>query len=277
MSIKILIYRYHVYARGTGQSIPQSQATLINGKGRYPNGPAVPLAVINVQSFKRYRFRIISMACDPSFNFSIDGHTLIIIEADGENTVPLVVDSLQIFAGQRYSAILIANKPVGNYWIRADPDVRGLPGFDGGRNSAILRYAGASAVDPTTSQSSIRPLKEPDLHALFNPRAPGRPVVGGADVSISISIAFDPVSFHLLLNGAPFIPPTVPVLLQILSGVHSAQDLLPPGSVYSLPPNKVIEINILGSPFAIGGPVTQRLYCGESGSSTQKSSAVARR
>jgi iron transport multicopper oxidase len=46
------------------------------------------------------------------------------------------------------------------------------------------------------------------------------------------------------MNGASFFPPTLPVILQILSGVQSAQDLLPAGSVYTLPPNKVIEISI---------------------------------
>jgi iron transport multicopper oxidase len=46
------------------------------------------------------------MACDPGYVFSIDGHSLTIIEADGENTKPLTVDALQIFAGQRYSVVV---------------------------------------------------------------------------------------------------------------------------------------------------------------------------
>lgn len=54
----------------------------------------------------RYRFRIINMACDPGYVFSIDKHSLTIIEADGENTKPLIVDALQIFAGQRYSVVV---------------------------------------------------------------------------------------------------------------------------------------------------------------------------
>jgi iron transport multicopper oxidase len=58
------------------------------------------------------------------------------------------------------------------------------------------------------------------------------------------------------MNGVPFKPPTLPVLLQILSGAQSPQDLLPPGSVYALPPNKVIEINIPGTSVAQGGPVS---------------------
>ncbi|KAG7450701.1 Cupredoxin [Guyanagaster necrorhizus] len=44
------------------------------------------------------------------------------------------------------------------------------------------------------------------------------------------------------MNGVEFVPPTVPVLLQILSGAQRAQDLSPPG----LPLRKTIEINLFG-------------------------------
>ncbi|KAF8075335.1 laccase [Lyophyllum atratum] len=246
---------YHAPAPSAAGGLPlTSQATLINGKGRYPNGPAVALSVINVKKNKRYRFRIIAMSCDPSFTFAIDQHTLVVIEADGEYTLPLIVDSIQIYAGQRYSVIMAANQAVGNYWIRANPDLRGLPGYDGGRNSAILRYAGAPTVDPTTQYVSTKPLKEVDLHALLNPKAPGRPEKGGADVNINIAHTFNFETFKYEMNGKPFIPPTVPVLLQIPSGAQAAQDLLPQGSVYSLPPNKVIEISLPGTGIDLGGP-----------------------
>ena len=46
-----------------------------------------------------YRLRLVSISCDPAFNFSIDSHQMTIIEVDGENHQPLLVDSLQIFAG----------------------------------------------------------------------------------------------------------------------------------------------------------------------------------
>jgi iron transport multicopper oxidase len=47
----------------------------------------------------RYRFRVVSISCDPSFIFSIDGHQLTVIEVDGVETQPLIIDSLEIFAG----------------------------------------------------------------------------------------------------------------------------------------------------------------------------------
>ena len=45
------------------------------------------------------------------------------------------------------------------------------------------------------------------------------------------------------INGETFVPPTVPVLLQIMSGAQTAADLLPSGSVYTLPSNATVEIS----------------------------------
>lgn len=47
-----------------------------------------------------YRFRLVSISCDPNFTFSIDSHNMTIIEVDGNNVEPLLVDSIQIFAGR---------------------------------------------------------------------------------------------------------------------------------------------------------------------------------
>ena len=46
-----------------------------------------------------HRFRLINTSCFPSYIFSIDGHTLTVIEADGTETEPVEVDQLEIFAG----------------------------------------------------------------------------------------------------------------------------------------------------------------------------------
>jgi len=171
---------------------------------------------------------------------------------DAVNVQPLVVDSIQIFSGQRYSFILNTNQPVSNYWVRAHPNV-GPQGFKNGVNSAILRYLGAPAVDPTTASSSTNPMIETNLHPLSNPGAPGVPKPGAADVNLNLNITFDFTVHRFSVNGVSFTPPTVPVLLQILSSAHTAQDLLPAGSVFVLPPNKVIEISVPGG--SPGSPV----------------------
>jgi iron transport multicopper oxidase len=97
---------------GPGVIPPLSNSTLINGLGilHNSNGQSGSLAVINVEQNKRYRMRLISMACDPYFNFTIQGHKLKLIEADAIPIKPVDVDGLSILAGQRYSFILNANQ-----------------------------------------------------------------------------------------------------------------------------------------------------------------------
>ncbi len=46
----------------------------------------------------------------------------------------------------------------------------------------------------------------------------------------------------------------MPVLLQVLSGKQDARNLLPAGSVYALPRNKVVELTLPGG--VVGGGVS---------------------
>ncbi|KAI0737335.1 TvLac7 [Daedaleopsis nitida] len=237
---------YHVPSKDV--IIPaMSDSTLINGMGRWFSNPTAELAVINVQPGKRYRFRLVSLSCDPNYTFQIDGHTMTVIEADGENTEPLPVDQIQIFSAQRYSFVLEANQTVNNYWIRAEPNNVMAHGFANGINSAILRYEGAPEAEPTTAQdTSVNPLNEVNLHPLTNPAAPGLPYPGGVDYALNLDLSYSNAtgSPTFFINNATFVPPSIPILLQILSGNRTAQSLLPSGSVYTLPRNATIELSI---------------------------------
>jgi iron transport multicopper oxidase len=243
---------YH-YLSTEAPGVPSPNTTLINGKGRYAGGPAAPLAVVNVQAGKRYRFRLVSISCDSNFIFSIDGHKFDVIEVDGTSHQPHTIDSVQIFAGQRYSLVMAANQPVSNYWIRAQPNNIN-PTFENGQNSAILRYAGAKVADPTSTSALSLPLAEQDLHPLTNAAAPGAPTPGGADVNIELDVSFDLTKGLFAVNNQPYFDPKVPVLLQILSGAPAAS-LLPAGSIYQLPRNKVVELTIPGGVLAGPHPV----------------------
>lgn len=244
---------YHVVST-LGPKFPTSDSTLINGLGRYAGGPSSPLSIISVRKGRRYRFRVFSLSCDPNYVFSIDRHSLTVIEADGVTSKPFIVDSLTIYAGQRYSVILNANQTVKNYWIRANPNF-GPVGFANGIDSAILRYRGAPAIEPTTVQlTSLAPLQESSLIPYKNPGVAGKRYPGGADVNINLAIEFDFNTFGFTVNGLSYKSPTAPVLLQILSGAQTAQDLMPTGSVYELPSNKVIDISMPGG--ALAGPVS---------------------
>nr|DAA04514.1 TPA_exp: laccase 9 [Coprinopsis cinerea okayama7\ len=245
-----LVDWYHLQAPSI-EGPALSDATLINGKGRRPGGPETDIAIVNVQRNRRYRFRLVSMSCDPNYKFSIDGHKLTVIEADGQLTEPLMVDEIQIFAGQRYSFVLSANRPVGNYWIRAIPNVgsNNLPNFSsGGINSAILRYAGAPNANPTsTPVTNPVALHESNLHALLNPGAPGGS--GPADENIVLQMGLGPAGFEI--NGVTWANPDSPVMVQIMNGVPPA-DIVPSGAIHTLPRNRVVEVSIPG--FELAGP-----------------------
>ncbi|KAH8818673.1 laccase [Flagelloscypha sp. PMI_526] len=250
---------YHAFAEVNYSTIVigASDTTLINGLGRYAGdgGTASNLTVISVEQGKRYRLRFINIACDPYFTVSIDGHTnLTIIEADAVNTVEVAVDSFDIFAGQRYSVILTADQDVGNYWIRAAP--LGVSTFQGGIDSAILRYVGAEDEEPTTTQDTAsNKLSEQSLTPLENAGAPGIHVRGSADVVHTLDMAFVGSSLSFTIDGATFTPPTVPVLTQILSGSLTAQELLPEGSFIEISQGDIVEINLpVSNVAAVGGP-----------------------
>jgi hypothetical protein len=139
-----------------------------------------------------------------------------------------------------------------NYWIRAQPsDTTAVDGI----NMAILRYAGAVVAQPTTTSNLTNPMLETNLHPLMNSGAPGNPQRGDVDIALTLNMSYNASNFAYYINGATFTPPTAPVLLQILSGARSAHELLPPGSVYTLPRNKTVEVTIPA--IAKGSPVSK--------------------
>jgi FtsP/CotA-like multicopper oxidase with cupredoxin domain len=66
------------------------------------------------------RFRIINGGAFSEFDFSIDNHKMVVIEADGVNTEALGVDVLRIANAQRYSVLVnMTNKEHEGVWMRA--------------------------------------------------------------------------------------------------------------------------------------------------------------
>ncbi|KAI0751849.1 laccase 2 [Daedaleopsis nitida] len=240
-TIITLVDWYHTLARQGPRFPLGADSVLINGLGRAAGGDATALSVITVTKGKRYRFRLVNISCDPNFVFSIQGHSMTVIEADSVSVTPYTVDSIHTYAGMRYSFVLNADQDESNYWIWAIPSV-GTVTTDGGVNSAILRYDTAEVVEPDpASPSSSNPLVEANLVPLTDLAAPGNPTVGGVDYALNLDFSFNGTEFFI--NGSPFVPPTVPVLLQIMSGTQDAASLLPSGSVYSLPSNAVVELS----------------------------------
>ncbi|KAJ3072331.1 laccase [Podochytrium sp. JEL0797] len=101
---------------GLINSIGQFNCSFATGVCITPNDPH---KIYNVVQGKRYRLRIINMSAHAAFQVSLDGHNMTVIESDGVYTNPTVVNNLPISTSQRYSVIINATQPVGNFWFRA--------------------------------------------------------------------------------------------------------------------------------------------------------------
>ncbi|KAJ8670519.1 hypothetical protein QAD02_001778 [Eretmocerus hayati] len=133
---------------------------VVNGRGRFQrfndsnqSDVYTPVSVFTVKKSQRYRFRVINAGVeDCPIQISIDGHSLLIISLDSQDIVPVRVDVINIWAGERIDFILNANASAGNYWIR-------LRGFGlcsasntstGAFQVARLRYTSAPNQDPSS-------------------------------------------------------------------------------------------------------------------------------
>ncbi|KAF5313815.1 hypothetical protein D9758_018859 [Tetrapyrgos nigripes] len=235
-------------------TFPAPYATLINGLGRFNGGNATELAVITVTKGKRYRMRLINMACDPNYTFSIDQHTMTIIEVDVVSTIRsskmLIKSRFLLDRGILSSSTLI--RILETIGFRANPSI-GTQGFAGGINSAILRYAQADAtVEPDTPlETATNPLVEADLVPLENPGAPGQPQVGGVDVAINLAVTFVSRTVCCLMAQHLFLP-RFPSSSKSSLALNLLTTFLPAGSVYNLPLNSTVELSLPAG--AVGGP-----------------------
>ncbi|KAK3370939.1 multicopper oxidase-domain-containing protein [Lasiosphaeria ovina] len=137
---------------------------LVNGTNRWdcgqsPSDPRCTGTGVKFQTVfeagKKYRLRLINVAVDGKFQFSIDGHSLTVMSTDLVPIVPYTADSVQITIGQRYDVVVEANAAPGNYWLRAGwvntCSMNGSPG----NITGIVRYDGASTADPTSTSSVV--------------------------------------------------------------------------------------------------------------------------
>ncbi|SJL03817.1 related to Laccase-2 [Armillaria ostoyae] len=249
---------------------PIPDSGLINGKGRYVGGPTVDWARINVQPGLRYRFRIINTSGYSGYTFSIEGHSLTIIEVDGIYHEPLTVDAFDIYVGQRYSFIVTANQPVANYWVSAPMELQHSSdndNLDTNNVFAVLHYEGADDGDPKSNKASLKQgnvLEEHLLVPLRNPEAPGGSNPADRVIDLHFTRTTNDATGHLewTINDISYKSPDLPTLFNIMiNGFTEENQFSVPEHTFVLAPNEVVEVVIHGSanghihPFHLHGHV----------------------
>ncbi|KAJ7513126.1 laccase 3 [Mycena galericulata] len=254
---------YHVLAPAGQDSffktgiVPVQDSGLINGVGRFVGGPLVPYAVITVKQGLRYRFRVFSISCRPFMTLSFDNHTFDVIELDGVEHDPVAFQNADIYAAQRLSIVLNANQSIDNYWIRAPPtggSPANNPNFNPNLTLAILRYEGAPDVEPTTVEVPGLKMDDGLMHPIAS-QNPGNLGSGPPDFAMTLNIA-QPNPPFFDINGISYLSPSLPVLLQLLSGAAKPTDFLPSEQIIILPSNSIVDISIPGTgahPFHLHG------------------------
>ncbi|WFD28765.1 L-ascorbate oxidase [Malassezia nana] len=116
---------------------PVPENALINGKNIFtchhsrlndvpcPAGDADQVGEYSTFSLRpdqAYRLRLVNVGALADITFSVDGHTMTVIEADGTLVKPVRVHRIPIAPGQRYSVILHKEPKSkdARFWMRAD-------------------------------------------------------------------------------------------------------------------------------------------------------------
>lgn len=105
------------------------------------------------QAGKKYRIRLVNVATDGHFQFSIDGHSLTVIANDLVPIKPYAADSVQLTMGQRYDVIVEANANPGDYWLRGAWIDACMTNGNSNGITGIVRYDNSSTATPTSNST----------------------------------------------------------------------------------------------------------------------------
>ncbi|KAI8590516.1 Cupredoxin [Geranomyces variabilis] len=256
---------------GSDGAEPVPDSILINGKGIYncanadrtqkcqTQNPTTAMARFVVQPSTTYRFRLISTSAFTAYNFSIDGHQLSIIETDGVDTIPYLVDRITINNGQRYSVLVTTSAKGPSAYIRVnalyDVPWTASPNSVGYNTqvTAILQYAGQPVPPlPTT----VMPKKFVDFNQMLVKSWPPAAAPSKVDHNVPISFYFDTVapdtiqrayvSFNYdTSNAHTFQKPTPAILYSLLHDNVNPANLSPNLNIVQLAAGESVQLQII--------------------------------
>lgn len=187
-------------------------------------------ALFNVDRDKRYRLRLINAGGSAMMQFSVDNHSLSVIESDSTMVQPVSVDRLYLAVAERYSVVLTANQTAGNYWLRSALDkycfVASNPVLDAQGVRAILSYTN-NATDPSDETSVAWGGDDNVLCQDLNTTLLVPTVVQQApkaDLFYSLQFSFEIFGQALdraYINGTTWIPSDLPTLNAILPALKA--------------------------------------------------------
>lgn len=218
---------FHNWEEAKQGAAPVLDTGLINGTNTWDcSGSTSPACVGGGRKFemvfeagRRYLLRLVNVATDGHFQFSIDGHNLTIIANDLVPIVPYEADSVQISIGQRYDVIVEANAASGDYWLRAGWNDACATNANPNEMTGIVRYDSSSSADPTSTSEVTTPASCDDEplaslvpHVQLN--------VGDDAITIDqeLDFIFDDYFKWTINSSSLYIDWAEPTLVQVLEG-----------------------------------------------------------
>lgn len=204
---------------------------LIDGKNVYEQDGTVlgERYTTTFESGTKYLLRLVNVAADTHFKFTIDNHTMEVVSADFVPIVPYTTDVLNIAIGQRYEVIVSADAAVGDYWMRAIAQTACSDNENPNNIMGIIRYDNSSTSDPTSTVTSNAAVDE----CVDEPAASLVPYLqvdasDSADVeeNFAVSISYNANRFYWSMGNATFYNDwDYPTVQQLLDGNDTWADV----------------------------------------------------
>uniref|UniRef100_A0A0E0FEX2 Plastocyanin-like domain-containing protein n=1 Tax=Oryza nivara TaxID=4536 RepID=A0A0E0FEX2_ORYNI len=234
-------------ALDAGDPLGPPDGVLINALGPYRyNDTLVPPGVtyerINVDPGRTYRLRVHNVGVATSLNFRIQGHNLLLVEAEGSYTSQQNYTNMDIHVGQSYSFLLTMDQNAStDYYVVAS--ARFVPDADKLTGVAILHYSNSqgppsgSLPDAPDDQYDTAFSINQARSIRWNVTASGaRPNPQGSfhygDITVTDVYLLQSMPPELIdgqmratLNGISYIAPSTPLMLAQLFNVPGVYKL----------------------------------------------------
>ncbi|CAO3681147.1 unnamed protein product [Rhizopus stolonifer] len=228
---------------------------------------------LNFTPGKTYRLRLINISGFSMFYFSIDGHTMDVIEIDGVETQRQTVQSVYLTTAQRISVLVTAkNTTDSNYYMHLDMN---SDMFDTIPDDLLLNIT--APIYYNTNITTFASSEDVGMDSTFDDMALVPVEVESAvnyDHQVNLTFNFDVTTDGInrgMFNDVPYLSPKTPTLNTMLTqGNYSLTETVygPQSQVYILNHLDMIEvvINNLDSgshPFHLHGHVFQMVGRGD--------------